>query len=112
MRAGVPIVPVAIVGNEEAMPIIWKSPTLARLIGVPYFPVTANQFVFGPLLGLMVPLPSKFRLRVLPPVTFDVASNQERYNRSIVLEHAEAIRASIQEEVRDMLRHRRSVWFG
>ncbi|MEX0664933.1 MAG: lysophospholipid acyltransferase family protein [Acidimicrobiia bacterium] len=112
MRAGVPIVPVAIVGNEEAMPIIWKSPTLARLIGVPYFPVTANQFVFGPLLGLVVPLPSKFRLRVLPPVTFDVASNQERYNRSIVVEHAEAIRASIQEEVRDMVRHRRSVWFG
>ena len=112
MRAGVPIVPIAIVGNEEAMPIVWKSPALARLLSVPYFPVTANQFVFGPVLGLVVPLPSKFRLRVLAPVTFDVASNQERYNRSLVLEHAEAIRASIQEEVRDLLRHRRSVWFG
>ncbi len=112
MRAGVPIVPVAIVGNEEAMPIVWKSPTLARLIGVPYFPVTANQFLFGPVLGLVVPLPAKFRLRVLPPVTFDVATNQPRYNRSIVMEHAEAIRASIQAALHDMLRTRQSVWTG
>lgn len=112
MRAGVPIVPIAVVGNEEAMPIIWKSPALAKLLRVPYFPVTANQFVFGPVLGLVVPLPSKFRLRVLPPVTFDVASNQDRYNRSMVFEEAEAIRASIQEAVYDMLRTRQSVWFG
>jgi 1-acyl-sn-glycerol-3-phosphate acyltransferase len=112
MRAGVPIVPIAVVGNEEAMPIVWKSPSLARLLNVPYVPVTANMLVFGPLLGLVAPLPAKFRLRVLPPVTFDVPSNQDRYNRSMVLEHADAIRASIQEAVFDMLRQRRSVWFG
>ena len=112
MRAGVPIVPIAVVGNEEAMPIVWKSPSLARLLNVPYVPVTANMFLFGPLLGLVAPLPAKFKLRVLPPVTFDVPSNQERYNRSMVLEHADAIRASIQEAVYDMLRKRRSVWFG
>jgi 1-acyl-sn-glycerol-3-phosphate acyltransferase len=112
MRAGVPIVPIAVIGNEEAMPIVWRSPALAKLINVPYFPVTANQFVFGPLLGLVLPLPAKFRLRVLPPVTFDVASNQERYSRSLVLEHAEVIRESIQREVRDLLAHRQSVWRG
>jgi len=48
MRAGVPIVPLAIVGNEEAMPIVFKSGRLAKLLNIPYFPVTANQFVFGP----------------------------------------------------------------
>jgi 1-acyl-sn-glycerol-3-phosphate acyltransferase len=112
MRAGVPIVPLAIVGNEEAMPIIWKSPLLARLIGVPYFPVTANQLVFGPVLGLVVPFPSKFRIKVLAPVVFDVASNQERYNRTMVLEQAETIRDSIQEALHGMLRHRRSAWRG
>ena len=68
-----PIVPIAVVGNEEAMPILWKSPRLAKLLGLPYFPVTANNFVFGPLLGYVLPLPAKFRIRVLPPVTFDVA---------------------------------------
>ena len=112
MRAGVPIVPIAVVGNEEAMPIVWKSPALARLLRVPYVPVTANMFLFGPLVGLVAPLPAKFKLRVLPPVTFDVEPNQERYNRSMVLEHADAVRESIQEAVFDMLRKRRSIWFG
>jgi 1-acyl-sn-glycerol-3-phosphate acyltransferase len=112
MRSGVPIVPLAVVGNEEAMPIIWKSPRLAKLLGLPYFPVTANNFVFGPVLGYILPLPSKFRIRVLPPVSFDVATNQERYNRSLVLEHANAIRSSIQTALYDMLSQRHSVWRG
>jgi 1-acyl-sn-glycerol-3-phosphate acyltransferase len=112
MRSGVPIVPIAIIGNEEAMPIVWKSPLLARLLNVPYAPITANMFVFGPLLGLVVPLPAKFRLRVLPPVYFDVAANQERYNRSVVMDAAEDIRERIQTQVHEMLRARKSVWFG
>jgi 1-acyl-sn-glycerol-3-phosphate acyltransferase len=112
MRAGVPVVPLAIIGNEEAMPIVFKASRLARLMNLPYFPVTANQFVFGPVLGLVVPLPSKFRIRVLPPVYFDAAPNQERYNRSQVMEYAERIRTQIQEAVYEMLKNRRSVWLG
>jgi len=112
MRAGVPIVPLAIIGNEEAMPIVYKSAALAKLLNIPYFPVTANQFVFGPVLGLVVPLPSKFRIRALPPVHFDVAPDQERYNRSLVMDQSDRIRSSIQEAVDELLRDRRSVWFG
>ena len=95
------------------MPIMWKSPRLAKLLGLPYFPVTANHFVFGPVLGYIVPLPSKFRIRVLPPVYFDVATNQERYNRSLVIEHAEAIRAvDPDRRLRHAQRERHSVWRG
>ncbi len=112
MRAGVPIVPLAIIGNEEAMPIVYKASRLARLMNLPYVPVTANMFVFGPLLGLVMPLPSKFRIRVLPPVHFDATPNQERYNRSQVMDQAERIRTQIQEALYGMLRDRRSVWFG
>jgi len=112
MRAGVPVVPIAIVGNEEAMPILAKSKTLAKLLKVPYAPLTANMLVFGPLGGLVMPLPAKFRLRVLPPVHFDVATNQPRYNRSVVMDRSEAIRETIQDALYDMLRQRRSVWFG
>jgi len=112
MRAGVPIVPIAIVGNDEAMPILAKSKLLARLLNVPYAPLTANMFVFGPIGGLVMPLPVKFRLRVLPPVHFDVATNQPRYNRSVVMEESEAIRGTIQDALYEMLRQRRSIWFG
>jgi 1-acyl-sn-glycerol-3-phosphate acyltransferase len=112
MRAGVPIVPMAIVGNEEAMPILWKSARIAKLLGLPYFPITANQFVFGPLLGYVLPLPAKFRIRVLPPITFDVEPGLARYNRGMVMEQAERIRSLIQSEVDDLLRNRRSIWRG
>jgi 1-acyl-sn-glycerol-3-phosphate acyltransferase len=111
MRAGVPVVPLAVVGAEESMPIIWKSKRLAKAFGIPYFPVTANMLVLGPL-GLVGYFPSKFKIRVLPPVHFDVDAGQERYSRSRVMAESERIRRQIQEALYDMLRTRRSVWFG
>ncbi len=45
MRAGVPIIPIAVVGAEESMPILFKMPAVAKAIGVPYFPVTANMLL-------------------------------------------------------------------
>lgn len=111
MRAGVPIVPIAVVGAEESMPIVFKSRRLARLMGIPYFPVTANMLLAGPV-GLVTYLPAKFKLRVLPPVHLDVEPDQERYSRSRVMEESEKIRDQIQLALYDMLRARRSVWFG
>jgi 1-acyl-sn-glycerol-3-phosphate acyltransferase len=111
MRAGVPIVPIAVVGSEEAMPIVAKVPGLAGMLGVPYVPITANMLLFGPL-GLVAPLPAKIKVRVLDPVTFDVPADQERYSKSRVMDEAEAIRVRIQDALYDMLRHRRSVWTG
>ena len=111
MRAGVPVVPITVVGSEEAMPIILKSQPLARLLGVPYVPITANMLLLGPL-GLLGYFPAKIKVRVLDPVTFDVEPDQERYPRSLVFEQAEAIRQRMQLSLYEMLRKRRSVWFG
>jgi 1-acyl-sn-glycerol-3-phosphate acyltransferase len=111
MRAGVPVVPIAVVGAEESMPIVWKSPRLAKMLNVPYVPLTANMLLFGPA-GLFVYLPAKFKLRVLPPVHFGVPPDQERYSRSRVMDEAEHIRERIQHALYDMLRARRSVWSG
>jgi 1-acyl-sn-glycerol-3-phosphate acyltransferase len=111
MRAGVPVVPIAVMGAEEAMPIVFKSKRLAKLMNIPYFPITANMLMFGPA-GLALYFPAKFRLRVLPPVHFDVPPNQERYSRSRVMEESERIRRLVQDALYDMLRARRSVWFG
>lgn len=111
MRAGVPIIPIAVVGAEESMPILFKVPSLAKVLGAPYFPVTANM-ALGPL-GAMVHFPAKFKLRVLEPVQFpDVEPDQPRYSRSRIMDESEAIRQQIQEALFDMLRQRRSVWFG
>lgn len=111
MRSGVPVVPIAVVGAEESMPIVAQIPGIAKLIGAPYAPVTANMLAFGPL-GLGLYFPAKFKLRVLDPVYFEVPPDQDRYSRSKVMEESEAIRTHIQEALYDMLRNRESVWFG
>ncbi|HMY88125.1 MAG TPA: lysophospholipid acyltransferase family protein [Microthrixaceae bacterium] len=111
MRAGVPVIPIAVVGAEESMPTLARIPYLPSLVGVPYAPLTANMLLMGPL-GLVGYLPAKFKLRVLDPVHFDVPPDQERYSRSRVMDESEAIRDRIQSALYDMLRRRRSVWFG
>jgi 1-acyl-sn-glycerol-3-phosphate acyltransferase len=111
MRAGVPVVPIAVVGSEEAMPILFRLPNLARALGVPYLPITANMLALGPV-GVVLPFPAKFKLRVLEPVRFDVPPDQERYSKSRIMDESEGIRERLQESVYDMLRDRRSVWFG
>jgi 1-acyl-sn-glycerol-3-phosphate acyltransferase len=59
MRAGVPVVPIAVVGAEESMPTLFRIPSIARALGLPYLPVTANMLVAGPL-GPVAYFPAKF----------------------------------------------------
>ena len=109
MRAGVPVIPIAVVGAEESMPIVYKSAPLAKLLGIPYFPITANM-AFGPL--ALLHLPAKIKIKVLDPVHFDVEPDQPRYSRSLIMDESERIRQQIQDALHDMLRRRQSVWFG
>ncbi len=111
MRAGVPIVPIAVVGAEESMPILFRVPAVSKLLGLPYFPVTANALLMGPI-GYVTYFPVKMKFRVLDPITFDIEPGLERYSRSRVMDEAEGIRATLQDALHDMLRERRSIWFG
>jgi 1-acyl-sn-glycerol-3-phosphate acyltransferase len=111
MKAGVPVIPIAVVGSEEAMPIIAKINPLAKALNLPYVPITPQMLALGPL-GLVAPLPAKFRLRVLDPIHFDVPAGQERYSKSKVMDAADDIRQRIQDQLFDMIRTRRSVWKG
>jgi len=112
MRAGVPVVPIAVVGGEEAMPILYRAKGAARLFRVPYFPITVNHLVFGPVLGTFAYLPAKFRFQVLEPTTFDVSPGLSRYPRGRIMDEAENIRQRLQEALYGMLAGRRSIWFG
>ena len=57
MRAGVPVVPIAVVGAEESMPIVFRhAAAVAKALNLPYFPVTVNSLLLGPL-GLRHVLP-------------------------------------------------------
>jgi 1-acyl-sn-glycerol-3-phosphate acyltransferase len=111
MRAGTPIVPVAVVGAEEAMPAFAQLSALQKLTGLLYFPITPTFPHFG-LLGFAGYLPAKFRIRFLDPIATDDLGEEPWEDRALVQEIAEEVRVRIQEELIDMLGKRRSVWFG
>jgi len=69
LQTGSPIVPVAVVGAEEIYPSIYNVSWLAKLMGIPYVPVTP----FWPFLGLLgaLPLPVKIDLYYGEPIRFD-----------------------------------------
>ncbi|MCZ4493848.1 MAG: acyltransferase family protein [Conexibacter sp.] len=112
MRAGAPIVPVAVVGAEEAMPIFAHVTALQKLTGLIYFPITPTFPHLG-LLGTLGYLPAKFKIRFLPPVaTDDLGEERPWEDQALVQTIAHDIRATIQDELIDMVGKRRSVWFG
>jgi 1-acyl-sn-glycerol-3-phosphate acyltransferase len=111
MRAGVPIVPVALIGAEEAMPIFAHVPLLQRLTGLIYFPVNHAFPQFGLAAALMY-LPAKFRIRFLEPVDLSAYGPDDADDVALVQKLAERVRLHIQEELDDLLVARRSVWFG
>jgi 1-acyl-sn-glycerol-3-phosphate acyltransferase len=111
MRARAPIVPIAVVGAEEAMPAFAQLGVLQRLTGLLYFPITPTFPHFG-LLGFVGYLPAKFRIRFLEPVRTDDLGSAPWEDAGLVQTMAEEVRARIQEELIDMLAERRSVWLG
>jgi 1-acyl-sn-glycerol-3-phosphate acyltransferase len=112
MRARTPIVPIALVGAEEAMPVFAQLGALQKLTGLIYFPITPTFPHFG-LFGALGYLPAKFKIRFLPPVpTDDLGVDEPWEDQALVQTIAHDIRATIQDELLDMLGKRRSVWFG
>jgi 1-acyl-sn-glycerol-3-phosphate acyltransferase len=109
MRAGTPIVPVCVVGAEEAAPVFAQMTLLKRLTGLLYFPITPTFPHFG-LPGMLGYLPAKFKLRFLEPIRFDEPGMHE--DKALVQTVAHEVRARIQEELWDMLATRKSIWFG
>jgi 1-acyl-sn-glycerol-3-phosphate acyltransferase len=111
MRAGVPIVPVAVVGAEEAMPIFAHVRPLQRLTGLIYFPINHAFPHFGLAAGLMY-LPAKFKIRFLEPVDLGSYGPDDAEDMALVQSLSERIRATVQREVDDLVSSRKSVWFG
>ena len=111
LRAGVPIVPIAVVGAEEAMPIFAHVGPLQRLTGLIYFPINHAFPHFGLAAGAMY-LPAKFKIRFLEPVSLDGHEPADAEDLGLVQSIAEQVRGQIQREVDRIVAGRTSVWFG
>jgi 1-acyl-sn-glycerol-3-phosphate acyltransferase len=101
VRAGVPILPVAVIGSEEAVPVLARVGLLRRLTRLPAVPVAPP-----------IPLPAKFSIRFLEPIpTADLGAEPWR-DVGLLEALSHDLRALIQENVLEMVADRRSVWLG
>jgi 1-acyl-sn-glycerol-3-phosphate acyltransferase len=111
LRAGVPIVPIAVIGAEEAMPIFAHVPFLERLTGLIYFPINHAFPHFG-LAAAGMYLPAKFKIRFLEPISLEGHGPDAAEDLEFVRSLSEEVRERIQAQVDDLISSRTSVWFG
>ncbi len=109
LRTGVPIIPVSIVGAEEIYPKLGDIKPLARLLNVPYVPVTPTFPWLGPL-GL-VPLPSKWYIVFGEPIETSGYDPAAADDPMLVFNLTDQVRESIQDTLYRVLLQRRSVFF-
>jgi 1-acyl-sn-glycerol-3-phosphate acyltransferase len=108
LRTGVPIIPCAIVGAEEIFPMIGNAKTAARLLGLPYFPVTPTFPLLGPL-GLL-PLPSKWLIAFGAPIETASYGPGAAEDPMLVFNLTDQVRETIQHSIYQLLLQRKSVW--
>ncbi|MDA3649091.1 acyltransferase family protein [Saccharopolyspora indica] len=110
LRTGAPIVPCAIVGAEEIYPKLADIKPLARLLGVPYFPVTPLFPHFG-LLGA-VPLPSKWYIEFGEPIETASYPEGAADDPMLVFSLSDQVRENIQHTLYRLLSQRTNVFLG
>src|SRR5262245_10138 len=108
LETGVPLVPVGIVGAEEAHPLLFKWTTPARALGLPFVPVTPTFPLLGALGGL--PLPTKWVIRVGSPLPIDHLPPDASSDELLVSRLTEELRSQVQGLVDVALAERASVW--
>lgn len=96
LRRDVPIVPAAIIGGEESMPLLGKLP--GGFFGVEYLPVT------------LPPLPARWHIRFAPPVSLAGAPAEPEADLAWIERTNLGVRDQIEAMLTDMLQHRDRVF--
>ncbi|QMU79522.1 acyltransferase family protein [Streptacidiphilus sp. PB12-B1b] len=109
LKAGVPIVPCSIMGAEETYPMIGNARTVARLLGLPYVPLTPTFPWLGPLGA--VPLPTKWTIQFGEPIPTDDYPAEAADDPMLVFNLTDQVRETIQHTLYRLLVQRRSVFF-
>lgn len=110
LRTQTPLVPCAVIGAEEASPMLYRVEYLSKVFGLPYLPITPTFPLLGPL-GL-IPAPSKWRIYFGDPLHFDGYGPGAADDHVLVGRLSERVRSSIQGMLDAGLRERKSIWFG
>ncbi len=109
LKKRAPLIPLSVVGAEETYVSLYKSNTLAKLTGFPYFPISPTFPWFG-LLGF-VPMPTKWYIDVGAPIPTDGYKQGSENNPVLVSQLTDQVRNIVQEMIYARLAQRRSVFF-
>jgi 1-acyl-sn-glycerol-3-phosphate acyltransferase len=110
LRTKAPIIPCSIIGSEEIYPMLTDVKLLARLFGLPYFPVTPLFPLAGPA-GL-VPLPSKWRIAFGEPIYTNDYAASDAEDPMVTFELTDQVRETIQQTLYRLLAGRRNIFLG
>ena len=110
LRTKAPIVPCSIVGSEEIYPMIADVKLLARLLGLPYFPITPLFPLAGPA-GL-VPLPSKWHIQFGDAISTEDYDESAAEDPMVTFELTDQVRETIQQTLYQLLANRRNMFLG
>ncbi len=110
LRTKAPIIPCSIIGSEEIYPMLTDVKLLARLFGLPYFPITPLFPLAGPA-GL-VPLPWKWRIAFGEPIYTNDYSASDADDPMVTFELTDQVRETIQQTLYRLLASRRNIFFG
>ncbi|BBY55220.1 acyltransferase family protein [Mycobacterium koreense] len=110
LRTKAPIVPCSIVGSEEIYPMVADLKLVARLLGLPYFPITP-LFPLAGAAGLL-PLPSKWHITFGEPIPTADYDEGAADDPMVTFELTDHVRETIQQTLYRLLAGRRNVFFG
>jgi len=110
LRTKAPIVPCSIIGSEEIYPMIADVKLLARVLGLPYFPITPLFPLAGPA-GL-IPLPSKWHIAFGTPIETDGYDEAAADDPMVTFEITDQVRETIQQTLYQLLSQRRNMFLG
>ena len=101
LQTQTPIVPFAFIGGEEMCPSFSRMKPLARLMGVPYAPLTPTL--------LPLPLPAKVHILFGEPLYFEGRGDEDD---DVILPKVHQIEAEVARLIEAGLRARKGVFFG
>jgi 1-acyl-sn-glycerol-3-phosphate acyltransferase len=106
LETGTPFVPVAVVGGEEQIPSFHNSKILAKVLSMPYFPLTPFFPWFGLLGGL--PMPVKYRIRFGKPIHLAGRGDE---SDEFIANHIETLRGALKTLLDGLLEERENVFW-
>ncbi len=110
LRTQSPIIAVAIVGAEETNLTLARSSRLARLFGVPYFPISPTFPWLGPL-GF-IPLPTRWSIEFGESLPTNLYDPDAADDPLLVSELSDQVRNLIRQMISTRLVQRRSIFYG